>query len=267
MDKGNIRIGTSGYQYKHWRDVFYPKDLPQKRWFEYYAERFDTVEINNTFYHLPAAETFDDWHRRAPSGFCYALKFSRYGTHLKHLKQPDSTIPLFLDRAERLNDRLGPILVQLPPAWKCDLPRLSAFLDAAPKQHRWAVEFRNPTWLNDGVYALLRRHNTALCIHDLIPNHPHVLTADWLYLRYHGASAEGGDYSHQALTAQADFIQRHVADKLDVYAYFNNDAYGFAVKNALDLKRYVGLASSAAVHHDAGESPQPTPCQRPNAGL
>jgi len=238
--RGACRIGTSGYQYDHWVGVLYPDDLPKKQWFARYAEHFDTVEINNTFYHLPKATTFDAWRERAPSDFCYVLKFSRYATHLKHLKDPQDSIELFLERAERLGEELGPLLVQLPPRWKPDPGRLAAFLTAAPKRHRWAVEFRHPAWLCEPIYEILRAHNAALVVHDIIPNHPRVLTADWVYLRFHGPGERyGGDYSYQALSAAARRIKNHLTKGLDVFAYFNNDAHGYAVKNALTLRRYV----------------------------
>jgi len=191
---GNIRIGTSGYVYNHWRGVLYPDGLPQRDWFSWYAGVFDTVEINNTFYQLPSEETFRNWAAEAPHGFRFALKFSRYGTHIKKLK-----------------DR------------------------------RWVLEFRDARWLCDEVYAVLRAHNAALCLHDLIANHPEVVTADWVYLRFHGKEY-GGSYTHQALTGAARRIERHVAEGHDVYAYFNNDAAGWAVKNAQALKRYLNLS-------------------------
>jgi uncharacterized protein YecE (DUF72 family) len=236
---GAIRIGTSGYQYKHWRGVFYPDSIPQKRWFEYYAEHFDTVEINNTFYHLPRAETFDDWRQRAPKNFCYVLKFSRYATHLKYLKDPEGPLEMFLERADRLGEFLGPILVQLPPKWKVDIDRLRNFLKAAPTDHRWALEFRNPSWLCEEVYEILRQHNAALCIHDMIPDHPVEITADWVYLRYHGASV-GGNYPDATLAKQADWIRTLQQDGKDVFAYFNNDIECYAVFNAKKLKEYLG---------------------------
>jgi len=234
----NVFIGTSGYQYPHWRGRFYPQDMPKRRWFEHYAAHFDTVEINNTFYHLPAASTFDAWREQTPREFLYVLKFSRYGSHLKCLKDPRDTIGAFLERAERLGPFLGPILVQLKPNWGRDLERLKGFLNAMPHDRRWAFEFRDPSWLTGGVFDALRRHNAALCLHDMLENHPEVVTADWTYLRFHG-DRYSGSYSHQYLTARARRMAGWLADGLDVYAYFNNDAEGHAVRNALDLKRYV----------------------------
>jgi uncharacterized protein YecE (DUF72 family) len=236
--RGRLRVGTSGYQYDHWRSLFYPKGLAKRRWFAHYASHFDTVEINNTFYGLPSEHTFDAWREEAPEGFCFALKFSRYGSHLKRLQQPRDTIGRFLERADRLEDTLGPILVQLPPRLSPDLERLEAFLEAAPRDRRFALEFRDPRWLCEPVYELLRRHGAALCVHDLVERHPREITADWVYLRFHG-ERYAGSYSHQFLTAEAARIRRELGRGLDVYAYFNNDQDGHAVGNALDLRRYV----------------------------
>ncbi|MEA3366208.1 MAG: DUF72 domain-containing protein, partial [Candidatus Hydrogenedentes bacterium] len=186
MARGELRVGTSGYQYDHWKGVFYPDELSKNEWFEHYASHFDTVEINNTFYNLPETSTFKNWHDRAPNSFRYALKFSRYGTHMKKLKDPDASLGMFLERAEHLKTFLGPILVQLPPHWKSNPDRLDAFLAAAPKRHRWAVEFRDPSWLCESVYTVLREHGAALCVHDMLPDHPEKLTTDWTYLRFHG---------------------------------------------------------------------------------
>jgi uncharacterized protein YecE (DUF72 family) len=236
--RGELRVGTSGYQYPHWAGDFYPDDLPGRRWFDHYAERFDSVEINNTFYRLPEPEVFDRWRERAPAGFRFALKYSRYATHLKHLKDPEEPLERFLERAERLGSRLGPILVQLPPHWRADPERLDAFLRLAPRRHRWAVELRDESWLRQEVYEVLRRRRAALVIHDLIDRHPDELTADWTYLRFHGRSY-GGSYSHQALSARARCIRRWLRQGRDVYAYFNNDVGGHAPRNAAQLRRYV----------------------------
>jgi uncharacterized protein YecE (DUF72 family) len=235
---GKVRIGTSGYQYDHWKGLFYPPGLPKRDWFGHYARLFDTVEINNTFYRLPEATTFQAWAAAAPAGFLYALKFSRYGTHIKRLREPEEPIRSFLERAELLGELLGPILVQLPPHWKVNQARLARFLEAAPCGHRWAIEFRDPSWLIEEIFALLEAQNAALCIHDLIPNHPRRITADWVYLRFHGQH-HGGAYSHQYLSAQARQIAHYRAQGLDVFAYFNNDVGGHAVRNAADLKHYL----------------------------
>ncbi|HWP58403.1 MAG TPA: DUF72 domain-containing protein [Candidatus Acidoferrales bacterium] len=233
-----LRIGTSGYQYDHWRGIFYPQDLPKKNWFQHYAQSFDTVEINNTFYRLPQPRAFDAWRRQAPEGFCYALKLSRYGTHLKRLKDPEKWIRNFTERAKRLRGALGPILVQLPPNWDIDLQRLETFLKAAPADFRWCVEFRDARWLTDETYELLKRYRAALCIHDMIDDHPRVITASWTYLRFHGVRY-GGNYTAEALRRQARQIADYLNQGRDVFAYFNNDRDGHAVRNAADLKKFV----------------------------
>ena len=236
--QGQLRIGTSGYQYNYWKGIFYPCDIPKKRWFAYYASHFDSVEINNTFYRLPQVQTFEAWREQAPQDFCYALKFSRYGSHLKRLQEPHALLETFLNRARQLKACLGPILVQLPPHWKPDAARLAGFLKAAPSAQRWALEFRDPQWLCDEVYTLLQSYAAALCIHNLIPDHPRHITTDWVYLRFHGIS-DGGSYTRQALTAQASQIKQYLRDGPNVFAYFNNDVHGHAIQNATDLRRYV----------------------------
>jgi len=202
------------------------------------VQHFDSVEINNTFYRLPSEQSFDAWRERAPEGFCFALKFSRTASHWKHLKDPEASIVRFLVRARRLGDRLGPILVQLPPRWSPDLPRLEAFLRLIPHPLRFALEFRDPRWLCEPVFALLRSHRAALCVHDAVAGHPREVTASWVYLRFHGPPGTGS-YSRQFLVAEAGRIRSLLQRGLDVYAYFNNDRAGHAVRNALDLRRYV----------------------------
>ena len=243
MARTVCRIGTSGYRYDHWEGTFYPKGLPKREWFSHYARTFDTVEINNTFYHLPSEKTFRSWRDAAPSYFLYVLKFSRYGTHMKKLKDPAGTIDAFLERARLLEDHLGPILVQLPPNWRADPARLDAFLEEAPREHRWAVELRDPSWLVEEVYGVLRKHNAALVVHDMIRGHPREVTADWVYLRFHGPG-EGdyeGSYSSQALSGVSRRIRRHLAEGRETFAFFNNDQHGDAAENARDLRRYLGM--------------------------
>ncbi len=237
--RGALRVGTSGFQYEHWRGVFYPPDLPRRRWFAHYAAHFDVVEINNTFYGLPSEKAFERWRAQAEENFSYALKFSRYGTHVKRLADPERTIGLFLERARRLGPLLGPILVQLPPRWKVLPERLARFLEVAPDDVRWAIELRDPSWLREDVYDVLREHGAALCIHDILDEHPLEITADWLYLRYHGPSRYAGSYAPGALRAEARWIGEQLARGRDVFAFFNNDAQGHAVHNALELRASV----------------------------
>lgn len=231
-----VYVGNSGYQYKHWKTLFYPQGLPTARWFDYFRSRFATVEINTTFYRLPRKEAFSKWREKAPLWFVYTLKYSRFATHVKKLKDTPATLARFLDNAAPLLPRVAAILVQLPPGWKKDAERLKNFFAAAPGRIRWAFEFRNPSWLCDEVYAILRRYNSALVIHDLIKPHPEVVTADWMYLRFHGGEGTGG-YPPEALSAAADRIRSHAAAGREVYVYFNNDRDAQAVFNAEDLIR------------------------------
>lgn len=235
---GVLCIGTSGYQYDHWQGVFYPTGLSKHHWFEHYAQFFGSVEINSTFYRLPEAHTFDTWRERASKGFIYALKFSRFATHIKRLKDPAGPIQRFLEAAGHLGDRLGPVLVQLPPGFKVNPERLSGFLGSAPMKIRWAFEFRDPEWLNDEIFSILKRYGAALCMHDMLPNHPRCITANWTYLRFHGNHYQGS-YTSQYLNDTAQRIQEYLKRGLDVYAYFNNDQAGHAVYNALELRKYV----------------------------
>jgi len=229
------RIGTSGFHYKHWRGIYYPEKLSPKQWFAYYSSRFDTVELNSTFYRLPSEESFDAWRAGAPDGFCFAVKFSRYGSHMMKLKNPKDTIRRFTERAKRLKDHLGPILVQLPPKWDVNAERLRDFLKAAHPRYRWTVEFRDPRWFTKEIYEVLRRYRAALCIHDMIADHPREITADWVYMRFHGGHYDG-NYDDGILRVHAKEINGYLTSGLDVYVYFNNDLHGHAVKNAATLK-------------------------------
>jgi uncharacterized protein YecE (DUF72 family) len=231
-----LRIGTSGWIYKHWRGTFYPKDLPQKEWLAFYAERFDTVEINFSFYRLPKKETFEAWRDQAAPDFRYAVKGSRFITHMKKLGDPETHVRLFTERLEGLGDRTGPVLWQLPPQYKRNEVRLEAFLAALPAAYRHAIEFRHASWLVESVYARLTRHGVALCI----PDHPEIpkalkLTTDWTYLRFH-AGAREGDYTDAELDTWAGHIRDFRAQGAAVWAYFNNDWRGFAIKNAEALR-------------------------------
>src|SRR5437764_11172520 len=159
-----ITIGTSGWVYPHWKGLFYPRDLPSKEWFAYYAARFPTVEINNSFYRLPFEQTFRNWRAQAPPGFCYAVKASRYITHLKRLKDPKEPVHLFWSRAKLLGGRLGPVLFQLPPRFPADPARLEALLRALPIDMRAAFEFRDPSWGTGEVLGLLDKNGAAFVL-------------------------------------------------------------------------------------------------------
>ena len=229
-----VRVGTSGYQYNHWRNVLYPEDLPKKNWFQRYCEVFDTVELNTTFYHQPKDSTYENWQTAAPPDFRYAVKYNRFGTHIKRLKEAPEHVARFLSGAERLKATLGPILVQLPPRFKKNEERLDEFLRAAPRRHRWAVEFRDPSWLDAEIFDLLRSHETALVLHDHIRDHPKILTAEWAYMRFHGGE-ENGNYSDRQLRGTVKLIESLLAKSRTIWVYFNNDQHGHAVHNARDL--------------------------------
>ncbi|RJR32354.1 MAG: DUF72 domain-containing protein [Desulfobacteraceae bacterium] len=229
-----VRVGTSGYQYTHWKNILYPEYLPKKHWFGRYCEKFDTVELNTTFYHQPKDATYENWRAAAPPDFRYAVKYNRFGTHIKRLKDGPEHLERFLSGAERLRTKLGPILVQLPPNFKKNKERLDEFLRAAPGRRRWAVEFRDPSWLDDDIYDLLHIHEAAMVIHDHIRDHPRIVTANWLYLRFHGGE-NNGLYSDRQLSEAADFIQDSLDRAPTAWVYFNNDLHGHAVHNALEL--------------------------------
>lgn len=254
--QGEIRIGTSGWIYRHWRGVYYPADLPAARWFAYYARSFDTVEINNTFYRLPSTDAFDEWKRQAPPGFLYAIKANRFLTHMKKLKDPAGPIENILGRARRLGPHLGPVLYQLPPRWKRNVPRLREFIAQLPADVRHVFEFRDPSWYCAEVQALLAEARMSFCIHDLGGAFcPHWLTGPLMYVRFHGPTekAYAGRYGRSFLQKWAEEIASVAAAGRDVYAYFNNDQAGSAVANALELKSLLGQepeATSLSVSHN-----------------
>ena len=234
--RGRAHVGCSGWMYKDWRDVVYPAGLPQRLWFQHYATLFDTVEINNTFYRLPPPSTVEKWAEQAPDGFVYAVKLGQFGSHRMKLRDAATWLPNHLDRVERLGRCLGPTLVHLPPKWKRNVERLEEFFAVAPDRLRWAVEIREPSWLHDDVFALLAKHGAALCIHDLLPDHPWELTTDWTYVRFHGPDALRvkyvGEYGPDRLRGPAARLGAWLDDGADVYAYFNNDYHGYAVRDA-----------------------------------
>ena len=196
------------------------------------------MEINNSFYHLPSPQTFDQWRKTAGKGFRFAVKASRYITHMKKLKDPKKSLTKFFDACTHLKTRLGPILFQLPPYWHVNTERLKLFLDALPQKHRYAFEFRDKSWFSDDVYKILSDYNTAFCIYDMGGEMtPRVVTADFIYVRLHGPAARyEGDYTKRQLNAWAKRFGDWMKDGKEIYCYFNNDLKGFAVKNAQTLR-------------------------------
>ncbi len=238
-------IGTSGWVYPHWRGVFYPPKLTTSRWLPFYAEHFRTVEINNTFYRLPSEKAFRDWRAAVSPGFRFAVKANRFITHTKKLREPAEPLERFLSRARLLGDRLGPILYQLPPRWRCNLPRLRDFLTILPRDLTHVFEFRDPSWMNEDVFAALEEHGAALCV----ISHPTMscpvrTTSDVVYIRMHGAQTlYASCYSEEELQWWAEQVREALAGGRQVHVYFNNDAFGYAVRNAQRLGELLGVSA------------------------
>jgi len=231
-------IGTSGWNYPDWPGKFYPKDLPSRKFLEFYAKEFPTVEVNYSFYRLPKPETYANWAEQVPESFLFSVKVSRFISHIKRLKGVKAAWRLFVRHAATLGPQLGPVLVQLPPNFPVDVKRLAAFLKlAAPSVPRLVCEFRNDTWLTEEVYALLKRHRVALCIADAPRfRREEVITAGFTYVRFHGRSQMfASNYTKAELTREARKLRRYLRDGLDVYVYFNNDVKGYAIRNARTL--------------------------------
>jgi uncharacterized protein YecE (DUF72 family) len=236
-----MRIGCSGWIYPHWRARFYPKELPQKEWFRHYAETFDTVEINNSFYHLPSEKAVAQWEEQAPSGFVYAVKVNRFITHMKKLKEPEEPLRNFLTRMRGLDGHLGPLLYQLPPHWKCNRERFTEFLDALPPDLIHVFEFRHQSWVNDEIFAALEAHGASLCVHDMIGIEvPRVAIGRVAYVRFHGTLPRyAGGYSHQTLRSWGQWLSEQGATGRSAFAYFNNDVGARAVFDAQQLRRQI----------------------------
>jgi uncharacterized protein YecE (DUF72 family) len=249
---GRILVGTSGWQYDHWRGVLYPEGLARRLWLPRYAERFPTVELNATFYGLPTPEASRRWREGTPPGFAFAAKGSRYITHLKRLRDPARALHRFFRALRPLGPRLEVVLWQLPPRFRPDLGRLEAFLRRLPGGVRHAFEFRDPAWYDEAVCRVLHRHGAAFCEHDLVDRSPPRATGGFRYLRFHGTSAGyGGLYGEARLRPWADDLRRW-RRRGDAFVYFNNDLGGCAVKDALALATLLGLASAATGAHRSG---------------
>jgi uncharacterized protein YecE (DUF72 family) len=247
-----VHIGTSGWHYPHWRGPFYPEKHAPARMLQFYITHFDTVEINNSFYKLPNPQTFESWREATPEHFCFAVKASRFLTHNKKLKDPENALQNFLPRAEALKQKLGPILFQLPPRWRVNLERLREFLQTLPRSHRYAFEFREPSWNTEAVYDTLRRYNAAYCIFELAGfMSPLPITADFTYVRLHGPGGKyQGCYSQPQLQQWAEQIAEWGKLRA-IYLYFDNDQAGYAAQNALELKQLLPGRIQANVEPEA----------------
>jgi uncharacterized protein YecE (DUF72 family) len=235
-----VLVGTSGWIYKSWDKRFYPEELHEQEKLQFYSAEFGSVEINNSFYHLPSYDVFKNWSKKVPADFVFAVKASRYLTHTKKLKEPEDPWALFYEHALSLGNKMGPILFQFAPNWRVNLKRLEEFLDllkSEAERCRFAFEFRHESWFTTELYVLLAKNNAALCIADSW-RYPRVdkVTADYSYIRYHGRRETAApDYSPAQLKAEAKKIRKMLDDGIDVYAYFNNDAECKAIKNARKL--------------------------------
>ncbi len=239
MSPAEIHVGTSGWHYDHWSGSFYPEDLSKSEWLDYYAERFRTVEINNTFYQMPEEKTLRDWCESVSPEFFFAVKVNRYTTHMKKLKDPEEHVPDFLERVEVLGDQLGPLLFQLPPRWHRNVERLRELLELLPGTHRYAFEFRDPDWFDEATYAALEEYGAALCVYQLAGRKsPLRATADFVYVRLHGPTdrAYEGRYGTEGLEPWAGACRRWAEEGRTVYVYFDNDQAGYAVEDARRLR-------------------------------
>lgn len=241
VSRVGIRIGTSGWHYRHWVGPFYPEGTPAERFLPYYVDRFDTVELNNTFYQIPATATLSAWRDATPGRFLFTSKASRYITHMKKLKDPEQSLVRFMDAVETLERKLGPILFQLPPRWGVDPERLKAFLRALPPGNRYAFEFRDESWFHSRIYDLLTEHRAAFCIYDLAGRRaPAEVTTDFAYVRLHGpGSAYQGSYDGRTLDGWARRFLHWRDRGITVFCYFDNDQKGYAALDALRLTEMI----------------------------
>jgi uncharacterized protein YecE (DUF72 family) len=243
--RGSVFIGTSGWHYKHWHSTFYPDDMEKQDFLSYYSHRFPTVEVNATFYRLPTEKVIHDWRDKVFKDFIYSVKGSRLITHYKRLRSIDQELKIFLKRVSALNRHLGPILWQLPPFFTKDLELLENFLEKLPKKMNFAMEFRHPSWIEDDVFKLLRRHNVAQVwlSSEAMPVNC-TITADFAYVRFHGL--DGGafhDYTKKELEPWAERLIAAAKKGRDVFVYFNNDLNTRAPENARQLIEMVGSYS------------------------
>ena len=244
MSKKMIRpiyIGTSGWNYGHWKDVFYPPTYAKSTWLQFYAQNFTTVEVNATFYRLPKPETFENWRQTTPEGFLWAVKANRYIAHIKRLRDSGEALEKFFSAARTLKEKFGPVLFQLPPGLAFDEDTLDEFCENLEKyNHSSALEVRHKSWLNDSVLTKLEEHGVAFCISDTAGLYPYeeAVTADFIYIRLHGSrKLYASDYREDELQAWAKKIRQW---KRDTYIYFDNDFGGYAPKNATRLKEILG---------------------------
>jgi len=238
-------VGTSGWHYEHWRDRFYPEGLSKGGWLKFYASHFNTVELNSSFYRLPSESAFAVWYNSSPANFTFAVKVSRFITHIKRLKDTEEAVNKFTNRARILGEKLGPLLYQLPPSMHRNDEVLDSFLSTLPRGMKHVFEFRHQSWLEEDVFQILRKYNAGFCVFDMPSvSCPVVATADFAYVRFHGST--GLYFSCYSDEELADWTRKltSLASNLEtIYIYFNNDAEAFAVRNAMTLRGYLQNAN------------------------
>ncbi len=242
MEQQKIYIGCSGWNYSHWQGVFYPEDVPKKKWLQFYATIFNTVEINATFYRQFKDSTYINWYNKVPQDFCYSVKMSKFITHIKRLTDVTDEVQRFITSASILKDRLGVILIQLPPSLTFDAVRVATFLSLLPGNYRYAIEARHNSWVCDSSFSLLQKYNIAWCISDTAGRYPYyeAITADFVYIRLHGSTRlYASNYSDNELSGWAEKI---VGWDKTIYCYFDNDFNAYAVYNAISLKKLLMLS-------------------------
>jgi uncharacterized protein YecE (DUF72 family) len=248
-DIGLVRyyIGTSGWHYDDWRGFFYPVGLPKAKWLGFYAGTFSTLELNNSFYHLPSEAAYKNWYDSSPSDFVFAVKMSRFVTHIKRLKDCDEAVQKFMSRAVILKEKLGPLLYQLPPGLKRDDELLGEFLKKLPRELKHVFEFRNESWFDEAVFEILRKNSAGFCVFDKPDmSTPVLATADFAYVRFHGRDGlYSGEYSDDELSEWAEKIERIDENVQSVFIYFNNDIGGHAIKNALTISKHLSGKKSS----------------------
>ena len=237
-------IGTSGWHYEHWKGPFYPENYSQKDFLSFYSNHLGTVEINNSFYHLPNIAAFQQWHDTVEKDFLFAVKASRYITHMKKLKDPENSLAKFLSAIQGLKNKLCIILFQLPPYWHRNEERLESFLSVLPKKLKCAFEFRDKSWFNEDIYKLLSKYNAAFCIYEIAGEMSHeIITADYIYIRLHGPDNQKyqGDYTKNQLSSWAEKFHKWMKEGREIFCYFDNDQNGYAAKNAMTLQKMMSL--------------------------
>ncbi|RLB74096.1 MAG: DUF72 domain-containing protein [Deltaproteobacteria bacterium] len=235
-----LKIGTSGWNYKHWKEIFYPAHISQKKWLEFYATRFDTVELNATFYRLPKVQTFQSWRKRTPEGFLWAVKANKFITHTRRLKDCQEPLKRFYSSAKGLEDKLGPILLQLPPSLKFDEALFTDFCSLLDSACDHALEIRHASWINERAFQIMSDHRIAFCISDTAGRYPfhEEITTGFTYIRLHGSKKL---YASKYTTEELETWAKKLLDwKVDAYVYFDNDFDGHAVQNAEELKKILG---------------------------